>query len=172
VFSGRKALLAKIARYATPTPKGTATSSEKGDASIAPLVILGEGGSGKSSLLARAVKERTLQPKPPDTVVLQRYIGGVPGTESLMTMLTELTADITSLYGHPEPTIPESARSLAETFQAALYLASAEDAGVVAKGTARARARSDHSQDWYNGGAVSAQTLSTKPNRSAVDEAR
>jgi WD40 repeat protein len=118
--------LAKIARYATPTPKGTATPSEKGEASTAPLVILGEGGSGKSSLLARAVQERALQPKPSDTVILQRYIGGVPGTESLMTMLTDLTADITSLYGQPEPPIPESAKSLAETFQAALCHASAD----------------------------------------------
>ena len=126
VFAGRKALLARIARYATATPRSTATQSKKSGASTAPLVLLGEGGSGKSSLLARAVQEAMLQLKHPGTVVVQRYIGGVPGTESLMTMLTELTTDIASLYDQPEPPIPENAKSLVQSFQTALCHASSE----------------------------------------------
>jgi WD40 repeat protein len=120
VFAGRQALLAKIDRYTVITPSGRSARPANKGSPAAPLILLGGGGSGKSAVLARAAQESVQQSKRSGAIVLQRYIGGVPGTESLMTMLTALTADIASLYGQPEPQIPENVKALAENFQAAL----------------------------------------------------
>lgn len=115
VFAGRGALLARIARYTASRGKTTA-----------PMILLGSGGSGKSALLARAAQHDLKQYARSGTVVLQRYIGGVPGTESLMSTLTALTADITRLYGQSPPARPESVKALTEAFEAALGCASAD----------------------------------------------
>jgi hypothetical protein len=79
-----------------------------------------------AALLARAARKSVHQAKRSGAVVLQRYIGGVPSTESLMTTLAALTTDISSLFGQPEPPFPENAKALAEGFKAALGYASAE----------------------------------------------
>lgn len=126
VFAGRKALLAKIARYTAPLPRSQGETSPKRSKPASPLLLLGGGGSGKSALLARAAKEGMPHLMRSGAIVLQRYIGGVPGTESLMTTLTALTADISSLYGQPEPPVPENAKALSEGFQAALGHATAK----------------------------------------------
>ena len=114
VFAGRGTLLARIARYTASRGKPTT-----------PMILLGGGGSGKSALLARAAQNDLKQCAHTATVVLQRYIGGVPGTESLMSTLAALTADIHCLYGHTPPTRPESVKALTEAFEAALACASA-----------------------------------------------
>lgn len=125
VFVGRKALLERISRYTetAKTSRGVALAEKK--APIAPLMLLGEGGSGKSALLARAAHDSIQKSKHFGTVVLQRYIGAVPGTESLMTTLTALVTDIASLYDQFEPPTSENAKALAENFQAALGKATA-----------------------------------------------
>ena len=125
VFAGRQALLARIARYTETAPEARAIRPARKKPQAAPLMLLGGGGSGKSALLARAAQEAARQSKGSGAIVLQRYIGGVPGTESLTTTLKALTADIASLYGQPEPPTPESAKSLAEGFRAALGHATA-----------------------------------------------
>jgi hypothetical protein len=125
VFAGRHALLAKIARYTETAPEARATRTARKKSQAAPLILLGGGGSGKSALLARAAQESVHQAERSGAIVLQRYIGGVPGAESLMTTLTGLTADIASLYGQPEPPTPENAKTLAGGFQAALGHATA-----------------------------------------------
>jgi WD40 repeat protein len=123
VFAGRKALLGRIARYTATAPSARGARRANAESPAAPLILLGGGGSGKSALLARAAQDES---KRSGAIVLQRYIGGVPGTESLMTTLTGLTADIASLYGQPEPPTPENAKALAEGFQAALGHATAK----------------------------------------------
>jgi len=123
VFAGRKALLERISRYTETVLPDRGPRLAKKRAPAAPLILLGGGGSGKSAVLARAAKESIQKSKRSGAIVLQRYIGGVPGTESLMTTLTTLTADIASLYGQPEPLTPENAKALSENFQEALRLA-------------------------------------------------
>ena len=125
VFAGRKALLGRIARYTETTMSGRRASHANKGSNAAPLILMGGGGSGKSALLARAAKESVQKSKRSDAVVLQRYIGGVSGTESLMSMLTAITSDIASRYGQPEPSVPENAKALAEGFNAALGQATA-----------------------------------------------
>jgi len=106
VFAGREELLKLIANYTDPVEHR---------ASNQPLVLIGSGGSGKSALLAKAAQS-DLQLGSKGSVVVQRYIGGVPGTESLMTMLTSLIKDIAYIYDQPEPVKPENARQLSEFF--------------------------------------------------------
>lgn len=126
VFAGRKALLGKIARYTSTTLVGQGALLENKGLPAKPLILMGVGGSGKSALLARAAQESVHLAKLSGFTVLQRYIGGVPGTESLMRMLAGLTADIASAYGQPEPPIPDNTKALAEKFRAALDLASSQ----------------------------------------------
>ena len=126
VFAGRGALLARIARYTARNPEKRGAESALKEKSVAPLIVIGGGGSGKSALLARAAQHDLTHCEHTGATVLQRYIGGVPGTESLMSMLTTLTADITSLYGHSPPPRPESVKALVEAFEVALGYASAE----------------------------------------------
>lgn len=119
IFAGRKALLGRIDRYTSTAQSGPGTRpANKG--STAPLILLGGGGSGKSAILARAAQESAQNSKRSGAIVLQRYIGGVPGSESLMATLTALTADIANLYGQSEPPTPENAKALAKNFEAAL----------------------------------------------------
>ena len=118
VFAGRKALLARIARY-------TSQANKKGT-DAAPLILIGGGGSGKSAVLARAAQESLHAALNSGAVVMQRYIGGVPGSESLMMLLTTLSADIASCYDKPQSQLPETAKALADTFYGALTNASAD----------------------------------------------
>jgi hypothetical protein len=124
VFAGRRALLGRIDRYTASALSARGVRPANKGSPVAPLILLGKGGSGKSAVLARAAQFSLQQSKRSGALVLQRYIGGVPGTESLMSMLTALTADIASAYGQPEPAIPENSKELAENFWAVLGLAS------------------------------------------------
>lgn len=126
VFVGRKALLGKIAQFIAPGLTRKSNNSTKKNSLNVPLILLGGGGSGKSALLARAANEAITQLKASRTVIIQRYIGGVPDTESLMTMLMELTTDIINSYGQPEPPIATNPKEIAENFLTSLSHASAE----------------------------------------------
>ncbi len=125
VFAGREALLERIARYTAPRSEQPDDEAPQGGVS-SPLILLGAGGSGKSALLARAACDAAQQAQAWGAVLAQRYIGGVPGSESLMAMLGELTADIALYYGQPAPPLPNDSTALAEAFLAALGYASAE----------------------------------------------
>ena len=117
VFAGRKKLLKTIA--ASTGTRGTRASQR-------PLVVVGGGGSGKSALLARAAQERRRECEGTASVIMERYIGGVPGTESLMVTLTDLIADLAKAYEQPEPPRPESTQQMTEAFEQALQYATAE----------------------------------------------
>ena len=120
VFAGRKPLLRRLDRYLNGKTKGVDP--------VAPLVLIGAGGSGKSALLARAVQieiDRDAA-QTPRAVVIARFIGGVPGTESMMGLLGTLNADLAQRYGQPAPPTPESAKELAKAFEQALGYATAQ----------------------------------------------
>jgi WD40 repeat protein len=115
VFSDRQTLLKKISKYTELVGKAVPKDCQSSDLT-APLILLGAGGSGKSALLAKAAQLHRKRAKGTGAIILERYIGGVPGTESLMSTLTALTADIANLYDQPEPPVPGSAKGLAESF--------------------------------------------------------
>lgn len=86
---GREDELARIAEYlASATPQ--------------PLVVTGSAGIGKSTLLAEATKRASHAL--PNAVLIARYIGVTPGTESLPALLNGLRRSIARAYHQPEPT--------------------------------------------------------------------
>jgi WD40 repeat protein len=102
-FTGRSGILRRIVSYLGSR-----------DNSPAPLVLHGEGGSGKSAILAHAfMKARS---RTPTAVVVARFIGGVPGTESLVLMLSALTQDIAHALDLEKPSIAASTREAADAF--------------------------------------------------------
>ena len=112
-FAGRKPVLKRIAAYLLSRSK------------TSPLIIHGNGGTGKSALMARAYLQ-AVETAPGATVMLARFIGGVPGTESLITLLIELTTDIAAAYGRPTPPTPDSTKAAQQAFEEALQAATAE----------------------------------------------
>jgi hypothetical protein len=125
VFVGRKSLLTRIGRYTDLVPGSSANKLSTASRSGAPLILLGGGGSGKSALLARAAKEALKDTKRSCVIVLERYIGGVPGTESLMTTLSALVADIAACYDQPQPAAAENIKALIEDFKLVMGYATA-----------------------------------------------
>ena len=116
VFVGREQLLSTLLRY-------TNTQSED---ICRPVILLGKGGEGKSALLAKAVEYDRKQFMPSQAVIVERYIGGVPGTESLMAFITSIMADLANLYSQPTPAIPVNTKDLAVGLVQALNYATAE----------------------------------------------
>jgi len=115
VFAGRQTLLTQVSKHTAAVRQTQPTQSQRSDLT-APLILLGAGGIGKSALLAKAAQLHRKRTKGTGVVIFERYIGGVPGTESLMNTLTALTADIAHIYDQPEPAVPENAKGLAEAF--------------------------------------------------------
>jgi WD40 repeat protein len=88
VVVGRDNALAKVAAYLTGQ-------------TLHPLVVTGDSGVGKSTLLARAVDDATQAH--PHAVVVTRYIGVTPGTSGLTDLLSGLRREIAVRYGQPVP---------------------------------------------------------------------
>lgn len=125
VFAGRKSVLTRIARYTDVLPGGIGSKGSKDSRAIAPLILLGEGGSGKSALLACAAQDAVRGAKRTRAIILQRYTGGVPGTESLMTTLRALVADVAACYDQPQPAAAENIKALHEDFNRVMGYATA-----------------------------------------------
>jgi len=116
VFVGREQLLSTLFQYTNTQSEGLCR----------PVILLGKGGEGKSALLAKAVENDRKNSVHNGAVIVERYIGGVPETESLMTFLTSLMADLANLYSQPIPPIPVNTKELASGLVQALNYASAE----------------------------------------------
>lgn len=107
-FTGRASILKTISNYIT------------GD-EPQPLAICGEGGSGKSALLARAV-EQAMQDHPEAEIVF-RFIGATPGSTDGRTLLESLCHQLTRSYGAGESGVPALYEDLVKAFPEKLALA-------------------------------------------------
>lgn len=115
-FSGRGALLKRIDNYLRKKSK-----------KVIPLIVEGEGGRGKSALLSQAsLTAQTVSDPVNGPVVIARFIGGVPGTETIIPLLISLTEDIADAYGLPALASASSNREVVEGFAKALDHASVE----------------------------------------------
>ena len=115
-FVGRKSSLNMIKSYID------SIASAANQASI-PLILHGEGGTGKSAIMAHAY--RSLKIKNPHAVVIARFIGGVPGCEDIGPILRDLIEDICRCYQSPlPPQGTSSTKDLNEAFESALRLSS------------------------------------------------
>lgn len=91
---GREAELARLSAYLA--------GAEEIDVGL-PLVVAGAAGSGKSTLLAEGVRRAAAAH--PDGVLIARYCGVTPGTESLSALLADLRRAIALAFGKPEPAV-------------------------------------------------------------------
>ncbi|HEX8729146.1 MAG TPA: AAA family ATPase [Ktedonobacterales bacterium] len=109
-FVGREQPLATIAAY-------LAAPAE------VPLLVTGPGGVGKSTLMARAVKQATADY--PQTLLLTRYVGVTPGAESLRALLDGVRAELAAVYGQELAPVQEDWER-ERAFREALAWATAE----------------------------------------------
>lgn len=116
IFVGREPVLHQISDYLN-SPSDTKS----------PLIVTGFGGAGKTSIIAKSYLQ-TLEIKSNYTrpIVLCRFVGGVPGVESLRDLLASLTTEICRAYDAPEPNTNSNIQEISATFIAALRNASTE----------------------------------------------
>jgi len=110
-FVGREEPLAAIAKYL----KG-------GDAK--PLAVVGEPGSGKSALMAKAIEKAQLAHS--NALVVYRFIGATPASSDGRALLDSLCRQITRAYDGDPSTIPSEYNDLAVEFGKRLELAKAD----------------------------------------------
>lgn len=99
-FVGRGATLRRIAEYIA-------------GADPHAFVLVGEPGSGKSAVLARAVEEA--RQAHPDAAIIFRFIGWTPGSAVIRELLGALCRQISLVYGAEEET-PSEYRELVQEF--------------------------------------------------------
>lgn len=110
-FIGRAAIRKQIARYlAGSEPR--------------PLALIGEGGSGKSALIAKAMEEAGDAHS--GTVSVVRFIGATPGSSDGRSLLSSLCRQVAREYGGDESAIPTDYKDLAVEFGKQLEKATAE----------------------------------------------
>ncbi len=110
-FVGRTEMLARIADYILDSQRRC-------------LGIVGEGGSGKSALMARAI-EKTQQGHPGAEIVY-RFIGATPASSDGRSLLDGLCREIARRYGASETDIPIDYRDLVPELGKRMQLATAE----------------------------------------------
>ena len=89
-----------------------------------PLAIVGEPGSGKSALMAKAIEQAQLAHSKAE--VVYRFIGATPASSDGRALLDSLCRQITRAYEGDESTIPSEYNDLAVEFGKRLELAKAE----------------------------------------------
>ncbi|WP_287152960.1 tetratricopeptide repeat protein [Candidatus Solincola tengchongensis] len=112
VFVGRDSHLQEIKDYlAAANPR--------------PLVIHGEGGCGKSALLARAAQEA--ERTHPEAQVVRRFLGATPASTQVSLFLSDLCSELARLCRRLEVTVEEgSLEKLSLRFRSLLSLAGEE----------------------------------------------
>jgi WD40 repeat protein len=110
-FIGREEILNTIQEYIAGSP-------------IAPLVIYGASGSGKSALMAKAWEEANQEH--PETVIISRFIGATPSSTDIRSLLESLCTQIRDVYGDTETPVPSEYNDLVKAFPEWLQKASAD----------------------------------------------
>ena len=110
-FVGRETIRAKITDYLRQPERRT-------------LVILGEGGTGKSALMAKALAEA--EQNFHGRAIVYRFIGATAGSSDGRSLLDSLCREISRCYGADQSTIPLDYRDLVFEFGKRLALATAE----------------------------------------------
>lgn len=114
-FVGREATLKVIYSY-------IASIASQSNKKFTPLILHGEGGSGKSAIMAHAYQ--TSKTRNPNAVALVRFIGGVPGCEEIGSILRDLIEDICRYYQSPVPQEMNSVKELNQAFESVMQLSS------------------------------------------------
>jgi hypothetical protein len=91
---------------------------------VIPLILYGEGGTGKSAIMSKAYQH--IQKEHLNAIVLGRFIGGVPGCEEVSQILKDLIEDICRYYQSPIPEPLQTAREINQAFDEVLNLSTKE----------------------------------------------
>ena len=110
-FVGRGDILKEIGAYLNG-----------GDSHI--LAVLGEGGTGKSALMAKAAE--MAQGAHPKANLVYRFIGATPGSSDGRSLLESLCKEISRCYGADESDVPLDFRDLVPEFGKRLGLATVQ----------------------------------------------
>jgi hypothetical protein len=110
-FVGREGILKEINAYL-------------GSAARQILAVFGEGGTGKSALMAKAAEHAQRALTEPQLVY--RFIGATPGSSDGRSLLESLCKEISRCYGTAESDIPLDFRDLVPEFAKRMSLATAE----------------------------------------------
>jgi hypothetical protein len=88
-----------------------------------PLCVFGEGGLGKSALIARAAADAAANHS--DAVIVTRFIGVTSSSADPRSLLQDLCSEIGEAYGSTEP-VPSTLQELQQEFPKRLELSTAE----------------------------------------------
>ncbi|KAL5006957.1 hypothetical protein ScPMuIL_015763 [Solemya velum] len=114
VFQGREDIVEKIHVYLDNDSKN-------------PLILHGESGCGKTSLMAKGVSEvcRWI-PSEKSVMLLLRFLGTTPNSSSITPLLISLCRQLSVLYDQPLEDIPNELAPLIQFFKKLLTLATDE----------------------------------------------
>jgi NACHT domain- and WD repeat-containing protein len=111
IFVGRQDILAKIA-------DGLSGNGNRS------LMIVGAGGTGKSTLMARVIQE--MQKNHPNAELVYRFIGVTPGSSDGRSLLDSLCHELSRRYGADASDIPTDYRDLVPELGKRMALATTE----------------------------------------------
>ncbi|XP_077990681.1 NACHT domain- and WD repeat-containing protein 1-like [Glandiceps talaboti] len=119
-FHGREDVLSAIKGYVNERFKGN-----QGTAS--PLVIHGESGSGKTSVMAKAAFQTASEWfGRSNCAVVVRFLGTTPASTGVRQLLRSICQQVLTIYGHGETTIPDDYFKTVRWFTQVLRYASKE----------------------------------------------
>jgi hypothetical protein len=110
-FVGREPILATVTDYLAANEP-------------APLVLVGEGGSGKSAIMAKSVEEARGTHEA--ATLIERYVGATPGSSDGRSLLSSVCREIARECGGDEAAVPSEYNDLAVEFGKQLEKATAE----------------------------------------------
>eukprot|EP01105_Mastigella_eilhardi_P008303 TRINITY_DN2021_c4_g2_i1.p1 TRINITY_DN2021_c4_g2~~TRINITY_DN2021_c4_g2_i1.p1 ORF type:complete len:1404 (-),score=366.79 TRINITY_DN2021_c4_g2_i1:51-4172(-) len=96
----------------------------------APMVVVGEPGGGKTSLMAAFAREMMRSQSDGNVFVLPHFIGGTAGSTDLRKTLERLDTELAQVLGHKEE-IPEDFNELKELFGTLLGTKAKEHFGTI-----------------------------------------
>ncbi|XP_071108697.1 NACHT and WD repeat domain-containing protein 2-like [Haliotis cracherodii] len=110
VFRGREEVVERIHQYVVGP-------------SNMPLVLCGESGCGKTSLMAKGASQvKTWFSEDKSPIMILRFLGTTPGSSTIMPLLSSLCNQIAYLLGEPLDEIPEELAPLGHHFKKLLSL--------------------------------------------------
>ncbi len=124
-FHGREDILSKIGDYVNKQMAGNVSMAS-------PLVVQGESGSGKTSIMAKsAMLASTQWVKNPNAVVVLRFLGTTPASTGVRQLLRSICQQILAAYGADSTEVPNDYFQVVSWFSKILGYAKKEQPLVI-----------------------------------------
>ncbi|XP_038054566.1 NACHT and WD repeat domain-containing protein 2-like [Patiria miniata] len=121
-FQGRDDVIKKVEDYVLRRVKG-----DNGKGGV-PMVLHGESGSGKTSIMAKcaALVKQSWLPAGSGTAMVLRFLGTSPNTSSIQRVLTTLCKQILQVYNEQDFQVPTEYNKLITAFSKVMKFATVE----------------------------------------------